>query len=162
MHTHFQTQNTFICHVHLPHRAWKELCSTSGPVQQFRGGSEADYRRDRKKMQETDTGGLQVITMPAPSVFLTAFLYYSTVGSKASRNKLAEIYTFVLTHTKKSLFLPPRSTESSGSSVPPLIIPCLRRVGSLPTGADLPWLYLASRPPPPSHLSPTDSFDSFV
>lgn len=48
-------------------------------------GSEADYRKDekkKKKMQETDRGGLQVYTMPAVSVFLTAFLYYSTVEAK--------------------------------------------------------------------------------
>lgn len=33
--------------------------------------SEADYRKVKKKMQETDTGGLQVYTTPAVSVFLS-------------------------------------------------------------------------------------------
>jgi hypothetical protein len=32
----------------------------------------------------TDMGGLQVITTPAMSVFLMAFIYYSTMGSKAT------------------------------------------------------------------------------
>lgn len=39
-------------------------------------------KKKKKKMQETDRGGLQVYTMPAVSVFLTAFLYYSTVEAK--------------------------------------------------------------------------------
>ena len=43
-----------------------------------------DYRKDRKEMQETDMEGLQVITTPATSVFLRAFLYYNTLGSKAT------------------------------------------------------------------------------
>jgi hypothetical protein len=48
-----------------------------------------------KKMQETAVGGLQVYTMLAPSVFLIAFLYYSTMGSKAT--KLTE--TILLKYT---------------------------------------------------------------
>lgn len=49
MHAHFQTQNTFICHVHLPHRAWKELCSTSGPVQQSSEGGVRLIRGETEK-----------------------------------------------------------------------------------------------------------------
>lgn len=61
------------------------------------GESEADYRKvkKKKKMQEIDTGGLQVYTTPAVSVFLIAFLYYSIVGSKATsqQKQFAEIYS---------------------------------------------------------------------
>lgn len=57
--------------------------------------SEADYRKVKKKMQETDTGGLQVYTTPAVSVFLIVFLHYSIVGSKATsqQKQFAEIYS---------------------------------------------------------------------
>jgi hypothetical protein len=47
-------------------------------------GSEDDYRKDRKKEKETHMGGLQVITTPASSVLLIAFLYQSAMGSKAT------------------------------------------------------------------------------
>lgn len=53
------------------------------------GGSEADYRRDRRKIPETGVGRLLGEYKPAESVFLIAFLYYSTVGRKQS-HKLAE------------------------------------------------------------------------
>jgi hypothetical protein len=48
------------------------------------GGSEGDYRKDRKAMQETDMGGLQVNTTLEVSVFLLAFIYYGTLGRKAT------------------------------------------------------------------------------
>lgn len=46
------------------------------------GESEADYRKDKKKKRERDTGGLQVYATPAVSVVLTAFLCYSIVEAK--------------------------------------------------------------------------------
>jgi hypothetical protein len=39
-------------------------------------GSEDDYRKGRKKMQETEMGGLQVITRTVSSLFFLALLYY--------------------------------------------------------------------------------------
>lgn len=45
----------------------------------LRGGSEADYRKDRNNMQETE---IMVNTMAAASVFLIAFLSYSTMKNK--------------------------------------------------------------------------------
>lgn len=54
-----------------------------------------DYRKDRKKIQETDRGGLQLNTTPAASLFYLAFLYYTVsweAKPKAIRN-IAEIYT---------------------------------------------------------------------
>jgi hypothetical protein len=57
--------------------------------------SEDDYRKDRKKIQETDRGGLQLNTTPAASLFYLAFLYYTVsweAKPKAIRN-IAEIYT---------------------------------------------------------------------
>lgn len=48
------------------------------------GGSKADYRKDGRKLPETGMGGLLGEYKAAASVFLTDFLYYSAVGSKAT------------------------------------------------------------------------------
>jgi hypothetical protein len=39
---------------------------------------------EKKRWKRQIMGGLQVITMPAASVFLMAFLHYNTVRSKAT------------------------------------------------------------------------------
>ena len=45
---------------------------------------EVDCMEDRKKMRETDMGGLQVIITPAPREFRMTYLDSSPVRSKAT------------------------------------------------------------------------------
>jgi hypothetical protein len=44
----------------------------------------ADYRKDRKKMQDADMGRLQVYTTLVSKYIFRAFLYYITVENKAT------------------------------------------------------------------------------
>lgn len=64
----------------------------------------------RRKMQETDTRGLQVSTTPAASGFHSHLTLHIAMGSKAtcSQNQLLK-YTC---NAEVSLFLPPRSVAS--------------------------------------------------
>lgn len=84
-------------------------------------GSEADYRKDRRKTQERDMGGLQVNTMPAASVFLIASLYYGKQSQKLTETILLKCIQDICSHPKTSLCLPPRSTESSAPSLEPQV-----------------------------------------
>jgi hypothetical protein len=72
-------QRSFICG-----REWVYRSSWYEVKQSSKRGIRMIIGKIEKKMQETDTGGLRVITTPAPSVFLIDFLYHSTLGSKAT------------------------------------------------------------------------------
>jgi hypothetical protein len=104
-------------------------------------------------MQETDMGGLQVLTTPAPSIFLIHFLYYSTVGSKAISQQKQFCWNVCIRHLFSPKNLPVPSIKVNrifvpspwASSAPPLIMPSLYRLGNLPTDDDLPWLCLTGR-----------------
>ena len=67
---------------------WYEVEQSSGGWGAGSGGGEDDYRKDRKKMEETDVRGLQVITILAAIVFVIAFFILQYCGKQS--HKLTE------------------------------------------------------------------------
>lgn len=132
---------TYIFHTELERSLARPLDQCNSPLR----GSEDDYRRDRKKMQERDMGGCR--SSPRQPECISHSLFILQCRGKQSQQKQTcwNLHkTFILSHTQ----IPVPSTKVNRI----LSLKCTSSYPSMPQKGrksanwpDLPWLYLASR-----------------